>query len=111
MSGHAELAAGRWHELSLAEQLANVGAEVDRAIRASEAGRAERFERALERALELFDLTARDERWRGHRRREILRLREEFLRPFFDEGVSLDSAAGLRRQFLYFGLLARRRGR
>ncbi len=38
----------------------------------------------LTRGLELFDLTAGDDRWRGHRRREILRAREEFCRLFFD---------------------------
>ena len=81
---HTGLAAGRWQTLTLAQQLANVGSEVDRAIRAWESGRSDRFERALDRALELFDLTAQDERWRGHRRREILRVREEFCRLFFD---------------------------
>jgi hypothetical protein len=46
MTGHAGLAAGRWAALSLAEQLANVGSEVDRTIRAWEAGRGDRFDRA-----------------------------------------------------------------
>jgi hypothetical protein len=109
MTVHADLAAGRWQTLTLAEQLANVGSEVDRAIRAREAGRSERFERALERALELFDLTATDDRWRGHRRREVLRVREEFCRLFFDENPPEGSARGLSRYFLQFGVLARRR--
>ncbi len=109
MSIHADLAAGRWQTLTLAEQLANVGSEVDRAIRAWEAQRSDRFERALERALELFDLTANDERWRGHRRREILRVREEFCRLFFDDHPPQDSARGLSKYFLQFGILARRR--
>lgn len=84
MTIHADLAAGRWSALTLPEQLAHVGSEVDRTIRAWEAHKPNRFERALERALELFDLTARDDRWRGLRRREILRSREEFCRLFFD---------------------------
>jgi hypothetical protein len=109
---HAGLAAGRWRELTLAEQLANVGSEVDRAIRAWDAGQGDRFERALERALELFDLTVQDARWRGHRRREILRVREEFCRLFFDRDPppSADSARGLSSYFLHFGVLARRQG-
>jgi hypothetical protein len=89
------------------EQMAHAGSEVERAIRAHEAGRRERFDSALARALELLDLTAADERWRGHRRREILRSREEFCRLFFDEGVSPGSAAGLRRYFLAFAVAAR----
>jgi hypothetical protein len=109
MTVHADLAAGRWQTLTLAEQLANVGSEVDRAIRAREAGRSARFERALDRALELIDLTVQDERWRGHRRREILRVREEVCRLFFDDTAPRDSARGLSRYFLQFGMLARRR--
>ncbi len=108
MTIHAELARGRWSTLTLAQQLAHVGSEVERAIRAWETRRPDRFERALDRALELFTLTARDERWRGHRRREILRTREEFLRLFFDKDPPHDSAPGLKRYFLHFGLLARR---
>lgn len=108
MTSHASLAAGRWAELTLAEQLANVGSEVDRAIRSWEAGRADRFEPALRRALELFDLTARDGRWRGPRRREILRSREEFCRLFFDHAPTGDAVRTLSAYFLRFAILARR---
>jgi hypothetical protein len=90
------------------EQMAHVGSEVERSIRAHEAENQERFTHALDRALELFDLTAADDRWRGARRHEILRAREEFCRIFFDETVSADSAAGLRRYFLAFAVAARR---
>jgi hypothetical protein len=104
---HRDLSAGRWHTLTLAEQLAHVGSEVDRAIRSFEGARSERFRSALVRALELFDLTAKDDRWRGARRREILRLREEFCRLFFDDPPP-GSAESLRRFFLRFAILARR---
>jgi hypothetical protein len=109
MTTHADLAAGRWAALSLAEQLANVGSEVDRAIAAWAAQRSDRFDRALARALELFDLTARDDRWGGHRRREILRAREEFCRLFFDDDVPSSAVRTLREYFLQFALLARQR--
>ena len=102
--------AQRWHTYTLMEQLAHVGSEVERTIRAFEAGRKDRFELALARALELFDFTAADERWRGTRCREILRAREEFCRLFFDDAVPHDSAAGLRRYFLMFAVAARRPG-
>ena len=104
---HAE-AARRWNTLELVEQLAHVGSEVDRAIRAYNAGNRNRFDGALARALELFDLTAADNRWRGARRREILRARSEFCRLFFDDSVSPDSAAGLSRYFVHFAIAARR---
>ncbi len=105
MTFHAELSAGRWRTLGLAEQLANVGSEVERAIAAWRSGRRERFENAFDRALELVDLTANDERWRGHRRREILRAREEFVRLFFETPHDPASAEGLRRYFLAFAAL------
>ena len=104
---HKRAAAGAWGRLELVEQLGNVGSEVDRAIRAHQAGRAGRFESALERALELFDLTAADPRWHGHRCQEILRAREEFCRLFFDPDVPSGSAEGLRKYFFGFGHAAR----
>ncbi len=109
MTIHVGLAAGRWAALSLPEQLANVGSEVDRAIAAWTSRRADRFDRALARALELFDLTARDDRWRGPRRREILRAREEFCRLFFDDDPRPVAARTLGAYFLRFAVLARRR--
>jgi hypothetical protein len=101
---HPGLAAGRWQRLSLAEQLANVGAEVGRMRRRRAT---EEQAAAFERALELLDLTLADPRWRG-RRKEIARARE----------VLCDAAAGgreygatleeLDRYFLEFALMARR---
>ncbi len=100
--------AERWATFSLLEQLANVGSEVDRTIRAHSSGHTSRFNGALARALELFDLTAADGRWRGARRREILRAREEFCRLFFDATVEPQSAAGIQRYFLHFAVAANR---
>lgn len=104
---HAE-SARRWGRMSLAEQLANVGSEVERAIRAHEARNTTRWTHAQARALELFDLSAADARWRGPRRREILRAREEFCRLFHADDVAPGSAQGLRRYFLAFAVAARR---
>jgi len=106
---HPQMAAGRWATMPLVEQMANIGSEVDRAIRAHAERKAVRFDHALARALELFDLTAADARWAGPRRREILRAREEFCRLFFDPDVDAASAAGLSRYFLHFAVAARRR--
>lgn len=100
----------RWGRFTLSEQLANVGSEVERAIRSHQAGLQSRFDNALARALALFDLTAGDNRWRGPRRREILRAREEFCRLFFDPDVPVESAAGLTKYFLAFAVNARRDG-
>ena len=91
------------------EQLANAGSEVDRTFRAAAAGKTERRDRAMERALELFDLTAADDRWRGPRRREVLRAREEFCRLLLapDANSATDSES-LSRYFLQFAVTARK---
>lgn len=105
MSKHADLAAGRWQTLSLAEQLGNIGSEVSRA--AQWRGHDERlFRGAIDRALELFDLTAADPRWR-HRLKEILRARE-FLLDAVEEGRNYGSTLkDLDRYFLSFALTSR----
>lgn len=105
---HPSLAAGRWRTLSLLEQLGNVGSEVDRALRAHAQGRHDRFDRALDRALELFDLTAADPRWTLSQRREILRAREQFCRVFYDDTAEPDLASYLSKYFLQFAVAARR---
>lgn len=73
---HKELAAGRWSDLSLKEQMGNIGSEVSRAVR-WRGGDEKLYQGAIERALELFDLTLEDPRWKG-RLWEIARSREVF---------------------------------
>lgn len=103
---HANLVAGGWTLLSLAEQLGNIGSEVFRAAHAK--GKDDdRFWAAVSRAFELFDLTLLDVRWRG-REREIARARELFCDAVLggkEYGTSLTS---LMPYFDAFVLLARR---
>lgn len=105
---HSGLAAGRWHSMPLLTQLANVGSEVERAIRAHEQSNSTRWTGAFARALELFDLTATDPRWRGHRRREILRARELFCGLFYSAAPTAGDSEFLRQYFLEFAVAARR---
>jgi hypothetical protein len=105
---HREAAAGAWYELSLMEQMGNIGTEVGRAASAKEGGNDERAWNALVRALELFDLTIADERWRGPKVREICRAREVFC-DFVAGGNQYKSTAeSLDRYFLPFAVAARR---
>lgn len=80
---HPGLASGRWRDLTLMEQLANIGSEVGRATKAKSIGNDQRFTNALDRCLELFDMTIADDRWWG-RRREITRAREVVCAPRFE---------------------------
>jgi hypothetical protein len=105
---HAGLAAGRWATLTLSEQLANVGSEVGRAARAKAVGNAQRSIAALDRALELFDLTLADPRWAG-RRREICRAREVVCDFVVGDNVYGATLESLDAYFLAFAVAARRR--
>ena len=72
---HKTLAAGHWRELSLREQLGNVGGEIHRAIMWK--GKDEKkYQDSLDRALELMDFTLQDPRWRDEKLRELDRARE-----------------------------------
>jgi hypothetical protein len=101
---HQSLAAGRWTSFSLAEQLGNIGSEVNRAIRAR--GDEKRFDGAITRALELFDLTLSDLRWRK-RLKEIARAREIFCDAAYGTLEYNTSLEDLDKYFLYFALAAR----
>jgi hypothetical protein len=103
---HKTLAAGRWQTLSLVEQLGNVGSEVGRAIRAKSQHNDRRMWAALERALELFDLTAVDPRHTG-RRREVLRAREVVCDFLVGDNEYGSTAESLDRYFLQFAAAAR----
>lgn len=103
---HNDLASGRWHELTLAEQMGNIGSEVSRA-RLSQGKNAMGFEGAVARALELFDLTAHDPRWHGGQR-EILRAREVFCDATLGGHEYGSSLADLESYFDEFALAARK---
>lgn len=108
---HREAAAGQWFEMSLMEQLGNVGTEVVRAARAKEAGNEARAWNAFVRAVELFDLTIADERWRGPKRREICRAREVVCDFIAGDNEYRSTADSLDRYFLPFAVAARNRPR
>ena len=66
----------RWRMLSLAEQMGNIGSEFDRIVSWKKKNNADFAARALDRTLELLDMTIGDPRWSGPRRRELTRTRE-----------------------------------
>jgi hypothetical protein len=101
---HQSLAAGKWLTFSLAEQLGNIGSEVSRAIRAR--GDEKRFEGCVIRALELFELTIQDPRWKK-RLKELTRAREVFCDAVLGGTEYGSSLEDLDRYFYYFALSAR----
>lgn len=105
---HAELAAGRWHTFSLDAQMGNIGSEVGRAIIATRAGDHQRRDGAVTRALELFDLTLIDPRWRFPRKKEIARAREVFCDALVGQNEYHTDLDSLDRYFTQFAIAAQR---
>ena len=105
---HPTLAQGRWHELSVAEQLGNIGSEVGRAER-WRTRNPERAQAAFYRALELIDFTLDDPRYRCScaRLRELTRTREVLVDFFAGENQYASTAASLQKYFDAFALPAR----
>ena len=104
---HKELAAGRWGRMSLPEQMANVGSEVERALGWRAKNHPEYSMRAAERALELLDLSL--ESGGGFSRlKEIARLREVVVDYFYGSNQYGSTEASLRRYFSPFTYAARR---
>jgi hypothetical protein len=83
---YKNLADGRWFELSLMEQLANIGCDVDRAIRWKNRGDTLYSDDALKRAFELLYLTIKDSKNRK-RLKEIGRVKELLLDYFMGDNI------------------------
>jgi hypothetical protein len=104
---HKELAAGRWKELSLSEQLANVGSEVSRALNWREKGNTEYSLKAAARALELMDLSL-DCAGSYPRLKELAGLREAIVDFFYGTNQFCSSAGLWRQYFDHFNFAARK---
>ncbi len=104
---HRELASGRWDGLSLLEQMAHIGSEVERALNWRVKENAEYGRRAFERALELLDLTLDGCENRVHLK-EIARTREVLVDFFFGSNQFASSDDSWRAYFLPFACAVRK---
>jgi len=104
---HKDLAAGRWKEMPFMEQMANIGSEVERALKWRAKNNAAYCRQAFERALELIDLTLEN----GARYaclKEIARMREALVDYFAGQNEFKSSQDSWRRYFLPFAYAARK---
>jgi len=85
---HASLENGRWAELTFPQQMANIGSETSRVLKALEAGKESRAMSAFVRFQELIDLTIRygrsgeSKRARSAMWEELCRFRELYCAAF-----------------------------
>jgi hypothetical protein len=107
---NTEAFANRWHQMSLAEQMGNIGSEVDRIASWKKKGNEDYARNALYRSLELLDLTIADPRWR-YRLKEILRVREFLCDMYLGDNTYGFTPEYFSKYFLWFAMAARgRRG-
>lgn len=102
---HKNLAAGGWQKLSLMEQMGNIGSEISRALNWRDKDQ-KIYENAIDRALELLDLTISDPRWQN-RLKEIVRTRELLGDAILGGKEYKTSLKDLDRYFFHFALAAR----
>jgi len=96
-----------WHGKTLAWQLGNIGSEILRAINREKIGDMLGRKNALERALELIDLTLSDTR-HFQRLKEITRLRELVAANYIENDYYQVTLNDLQNYLLPFAVLARR---
>lgn len=93
---HENLSNGAWADMTLAQQMANIGSESYRATKWLAKGRSDNAERAFERMQELVDLTIAYGRRNSPNRysllKEICRFRELFCKAFLDSNLTELSA-------------------
>jgi len=93
----------KWHKMSLAEQMGNIGSEAQRAFSMQKRGDEEQKEKSIDRFLELIDLTLGDKRWQK-RCLEICRMREVLCDYFFAKNSFGSSFENLINYFNAFAL-------
>lgn len=98
---HTELASGRWAEMTLAEQMLNIGSEVLRANRWKSKGNMEQRHRAADWALEFLSLTIDAQRGK-HDLGEFCRLYEVIADFYYGENSYQTDPAKLQRGFDIF---------
>lgn len=102
---HQSLAAGKWLELSLCNQMGNIGSEIGRARKWKDKDK-KIFESAVFRAIELLNLTLSDERWR-YRTREISRAKEVVCDAYSGGREYNSTFESLEKYFNHFAYSAR----
>lgn len=95
-----------WSELSLAEQLGNVGSDFERAVKWKQRKNEKLAASAKARMLDQLDLTLSDNRHAGPRRREIARVREEVCKLLTNDGFNEISAERIKLYFLSYATSA-----
>jgi hypothetical protein len=104
---HKDLDLDKWEKLTLVEQLANIGSEVERTIKWREKGNKDYSQQAFYRALELIDLTLQTP-LAYHRLKEIARVREALVDFFVGDNIYKSTSESWKKYFFAFNYAARK---
>lgn len=102
---HSEEAHQDWLARPIAYQMGNIGSEVSRALKWAEKGNQSRADKAIDRALELFDFTIEANVKNHARLTEILKAREEFCDYFFNHNSYQTNPATMQRYYDGFAMM------
>ncbi len=104
---HADLANGRFSQMSFCEQMANIGSEVERALNWKQRKNIEYTKKAFDRAHDLIAITIS-----GltdiHRLRELSRVREALNDYFIGDNQYQSTSASWRKYFMHFAYAVRK---
>jgi hypothetical protein len=103
---HQGLTQDRWSSMTVEEQLGNIGSEVHRAILHRK--KPDLFLHTVARALELFEFTIDDPKWRvSCRLREITRVKELFCAAVLGSDEYNTTLEDLDKYFFFYACIAR----
>lgn len=104
---HKDLAQGRFSQMSLCEQMANIGSEVERALNWREKNNNVYSLKAFDRALDLIHITITG-MTEIHRIKELARVREALNDYFLGDNQFCSSSDSWRKYFLHFAFAVRK---
>ena len=104
---HSEEVRRDWHNYPITYQMGNIGSEVSRALKWTSKGNKKRTDKAIDRALELFDFTIEANIDNHPRLTEILKAREEFCDYFFNHNSYHTDPAQMQKYYDGFVMMSR----
>ena len=104
---HSAEARKDWQTRPITYQMGNIGSEVSRSLKWTAKGNQARADKAIDRALELFDFTIEANVKNHARLTEILKAREEFYDYFFNGNSYHTDPAKMQKYYDGFAIMHR----
>ena len=102
---HSEEAHQDWLTRPITFQMSNIGSEVSRSLKWTACGNMSRADKAIDRAIELFDFTIEANTKNHARLTEILKARDEFCDYFFGDNSYHTDPARMQKYYDGFAMI------